>query len=51
MILLFYRGDGILLETIAFNGDHGGEFCVAKELPDILRATNIDALIEKGNSQ
>ena len=46
-----YRGGGILLETIAFNGDHGGESCVAKELPDILRATNIDALIEKGNSQ
>ena len=46
-----YRGGGILLETIAFNGDHGGESCVAKELPDILRATNIDALIEKGDSQ
>ena len=46
-----YRGGGILLETIAFNGDHGGESCVAKELPDILRAIDIDALIEKGDSR
>ena len=45
------RGGGILLETIAFNGDRGGESCVAKEMPDIFHAINVDALIEKGNSQ
>ena len=45
------RAGGILLRTISFNGDSGGSYCNPKELPDILHATNIEALLEKGNSQ
>ena len=45
------RGGGILLETIAFNGDRGGKSCNAKELDDILRATKIGELFDKGDSQ
>ena len=45
------RAGGILLRTISFNGDSGGSYCNPKELPDILHATNIEVLLEKGNSQ
>ena len=45
------RGGGILLKKISFNGSSGGASCVAKEMPDIFHAINVDALIEKGNSQ
>lgn len=45
------RAGGILLRTISFNGDSGGSYCNPKELPDILHATNIEALLEKGDSQ
>ena len=45
------RGGGILLKKISFNGSSGGASCVAKEMPSIFHAINVDALIEKGNSQ
>ena len=45
------RAGGILLRTISFNGDSGGYYCNPKELPDILHATNIEAFLEKGDSQ
>ena len=45
------RAGGILLRTISFNGDSGGSYCNPKELPNILHTTNIEAFLEKGDSQ
>ena len=45
------REGGILLKKISFNGDSGGSYCTPKELPDIVRATNVEVLLEKGDSQ